>query len=256
MRVVEFTYQKNARDIGGMVSSNGKKVKTGLIFRGGSLAHVSSSDIEKIKSLGITDIVDFRGKEEFEHKPDYKFENVEFHNFPTMKMKEDDKNIQHEDSNLLFFLNDTSQAAQHMMNLYSDSVISDIGKVAYRNFFNLLMQNNKVIYFHCSQGKDRAGLAAYLLEIALGIDPISAREDYLYSNVAMEAKIVQLKNMVKDKKFYNREYEIAMDHVFTARNEYLDQAINSIEKNFGSILNYLEKELGVDIKHLREKYLD
>ena len=38
--------------------------------------------------------------------------------------------------------------------------------------------------------------------------------------------------------------------------DYLNEAINSINENYGSIDNLLVNELGVDIKLLQDKYLD
>lgn len=256
MKTIEFTYQKNARDLGGLIGFGGKKVKYGHLFRSGLLAKVSQEDIDKIKQLGITDIVDFRGQKEFEYRPDYHFEGVRFHNFPTMAMKEDENHKENEDSNLLYFMNGSTEGKKHMMQLYRDSVSSDNGKEAYKNFFRLLQSNNGAILFHCSQGKDRAGLGAYFLEIALGVDEKTARDDYLRSNVAMELKIEQLKEMVKDKPYYTKEYEKALEDVFSARSEYLDEAIRTILENHKSVEEYLKKDLEVDLDLIRKKYLE
>ena len=64
-----------------------------------------------------------------------------------------------------------------------------------------------MFYFHCSQGKDRAGLAAYFLEIALGVSKEDALNDYFLTNEAMEIRIKNLKEQVKNEHFYNKKYE-------------------------------------------------
>lgn len=255
MRVIELTFQKNARDLGGLTGYDGKKVKNNLIFRGGSLTHVSDEDVKKIRTLGITNIVDFRGPNEFSHKPDYPFENIKVSNFPTMTMKEDHANENHDDSNLLYFLDGSTDGNFHMKKLYKDSVSSKQGIKAYRQFFKMLNGKN-VVYFHCSQGKDRAGLAAYLVEKALGVSDEEAKKDYLFSNVAMNLKINHLIDLVKDKEFYSDEYRIALIDVFSAKLEYLDEAINEIKKSYKSIEEYVEKELGVDLDLFRKNYLE
>ena len=65
MRVYELSKQKNIRDLGGLVGFQGKTIKYGRLFRGGALNNVSEEDVEILKSLKFTDIVDFRSKEEF-----------------------------------------------------------------------------------------------------------------------------------------------------------------------------------------------
>ena len=85
MRIIPLRYQKNVRDIGGMVGFNGRKIKEGRIYRGGFLGRVNDDDIVTIDSLHLTDIADFRGTHEFAHRPDHRFNGVTYHNFPTME---------------------------------------------------------------------------------------------------------------------------------------------------------------------------
>ena len=258
MRKIELSYQKNARDLGGLVGFNGLKVKEGRIYRGGFLGRVSKSDIETIDSLHLTDIVDFRSDVEFEERPDYRFAGVKYHNFPTLlpneKLKE---NNDYDDSNLLWFLGESTDGYGHMLRTYKESLLTEKGQNAYRNFFKVLLEDDKrVVYFHCSQGKDRAGLAAYLLEIALGVSEEDAIEDYLRSNEAMEPRIRQYKGMMRYKPYYNNEYEKALEDVFSANKDYLFSVINEIKEQYGSVTNFVKDELNVDIDKLRSYYLD
>ena len=50
MRKIDLSYQKNVRDLGGLVAFNGKKVKEGRIYRGGFLGRVSEDDIPIVDS--------------------------------------------------------------------------------------------------------------------------------------------------------------------------------------------------------------
>ncbi len=257
MKVISLSYQKNVRDIGGMTGFQGKKVKYGRIYRGGFLGRVSAKDILTISELHLTDIIDFRGSDEFINRPDYRFEGVNYHNFTAMKndvKKEDSKS---EDSNLLWFLADEHQGYKHMYDLYPRLLLEDIGINAYTKFFNLLTsKEDGVFYFHCSQGKDRAGLAAFLLEIALGVSLEEAKEDYLFTNVAMEIKIKQLKAQLRYQPFYCKEYEKSLVEVFSADLRYLDHALEEVIKQYDSIENYLVNALHVDLNKIRELYLE
>ena len=257
MRKIDLSYQKNVRDLVGLVGYQQKKVKENRIIRGGFLGRVSPKDIEVINSLHLTDIVDFRGEDEFVNRPDYRFEGVRYHNLPAMETdvrKEDSKT---EDSNLLWFLGEEVNGYKHMFNLYPVIVTTEPGITAFKKFFELLVsKDNLTVYFHCSQGKDRAGLVAYLLEIALGVSPEVAREDYLATNEAMKIKIKQLKAQLRNELFYDSNYEKSLVDVFEAKEDYLDNALKAINEKYGSVENYLVEELEVDIEKLRALYLE
>lgn len=254
MRTYPLTYQKNIRDIGGMTGFEGKTIKYGRLFRGGALHKISDEDLEIIKSFHLTDIVDFRSDEEFTSRPDIKLDNVSYHNFPTFQEKHRDVIKKEDDGNLLWFL-DGPDGHKHIERTYAGLVSTPIGIKAYTDFFNVLSQDNKVTYFHCSQGKDRAGLAAFMVEIALGVSMEDAIEDYLYSNVAMEDRIELLLEKVKDKPFYNDTYAQALRDVFASKVEYLNQAIEVMNQS-GGIIKYMEDVLHVDIDRLRSLYLE
>lgn len=257
MRKIELSFQKNIRDLGGLVGFKGLKVKRNRLFRGGFLGKVSDEDIEIIDSLHLTDIIDFRGSYEFEKRPDYPFTGVTFHNLPSMKEDVKKEKSKSEDSNLLWFIDEGVDGYSHMYNLYPYLLLADEAIWSLRKFFELLIsKSDGVFYFHCSQGKDRAGLAAYLLEIALGVSEEDARNDYLLSNEAMKIKIETLKHDLKDKPFYNEKYEKDLVDVFSTNLEYLNHALTAVRDVYGSIEKYLLNELHVDIKALRALYLE
>ena len=257
MRKIRLSFQKNIRDLGGLVGYNGMKVKYRLIYRGGFLGKVSDKDIKTIESLHLTDVIDFRGSHEFNHRPDYRFTGVTYHNIPSMKEDVTKEKSKSEDSNLLWFLGDNTDGFKHMYELYPELVLEEVGIKAMRKFFRILTGNpGHVFYFHCSQGKDRAGLAAYLLEIALGVSPEDAKEDYLLSNEAMKIRTKYHIEELCGKDFYNETYEKALYDVFSAKEEYLDHALEGINRKYGSVENYLINELHVDIPKLRALYLE
>ncbi len=102
MKRYELSFQKNIRDLGGLKTVDGRFLKEGRLFRGGALARVNEDDVKVIDSFHLTDIVDFRGEEEFLHRPDHIFDGVEYHNFPIIEEKVKDPK-QNDDGNLLWF---------------------------------------------------------------------------------------------------------------------------------------------------------
>lgn len=257
MKKIILSFQKNIRDLGGLVGYKNKKVKYGRLYRGGFLGQINAKDAEILNSLHLTDVIDFRGDEEFVNRPDYRLDGVTYHNYPAMRhdiKKEDSKTA---DSNLLWFLGDNTDGFKHMYDLYPDILLAPAGVKAFREFFSLLLsKEDGVFYFHCSQGKDRAGLAAYLLETVLGVSEEDKRKDYFLTNKAMDIRIKHLIKQLHTEPFYNETYEKALRAVFYAKEEYLNHALEVVNARFGSLESYLVNELHVDIDKIRELYLE
>ena len=257
MRVYELSKQKNIRDLGGLIGYQGKRIKYGRLFRGGALDKVSDEDVEILKTMHITDIVDFRSKDEFVYRPDYKLENVRYHNFTTFEHEHKKEDIQHDDGNLLWFMNQGDTGFKHLLRTYQDLVESEEGQMAFSNLFKVIMSgDNNIVYYHCSQGKDRVGVASYLIESALGVSEEDKVEDYLLSNVAMEKRRDRLIESVKNRPFYNEQYKKDLLEVFSAKIEYLEKAIETINSKYSGPIPYLENVLKVDVNKFREMFLE
>ena len=56
--------QPNFRDLGGYKTTDGRKIKSGLVFRSGTLSRITDSDEAKLKILGIKKVVNFLTDEE------------------------------------------------------------------------------------------------------------------------------------------------------------------------------------------------
>ena len=62
--------------------------------------------------------------------------------------------------------------------------------------------------------------------------------------------------MVKDKPFYNPMYHQSLLDVFSAKKEYLYEAIDLLNNKYGGVISYLENVLNVDIKAFQKLYLE
>ena len=50
----------------------------------------------------------------------------------------------------------------------------------------MLLRNDGYVYFHCTAGKDRTGVAGFLIMIALGMSEEDAIQEYLLSNIYLK----------------------------------------------------------------------
>ena len=256
MKVINLEKTFNTRDLSFFTTSEGRKIKENRLIRSGHLHTISENDIETLKNHNLKIVVDFRSEHEFVIRGDKKIEGVTYLNFPALPKKELASKGSNTDSNLLDLVNNESGGKRMLMETYRNLFLTKEGIEAYKNFFKVLVENKDgAVLWHCSQGKDRAGMAAYLLGYALGISEEDLIKDYLYTNIAMEKTIARLTPVVLN--LSNNDYSLLdpLKDVFTAQLDYLNAALETINQTYGSIDNYLENILEVDIQKLRENYL-
>jgi hypothetical protein len=90
-----FDSLSNARDLGGYVNMQGRKVKTGYIYRSATVAGASIADIEKLVELQVKLIIDLRTEEEVQevYMPEYIAQNF--------KIEETNWMIEEQDQSML-----------------------------------------------------------------------------------------------------------------------------------------------------------
>jgi protein-tyrosine phosphatase len=116
----------------------------------------------------------------------------------------------------------------------------------YKAFFQLLMdEKNTPLLFHCSAGKDRTGFGAALFLASLGVDKETIIQDYLLSKKYIEEKYSGFvaKNPV-------------LEPLMTVKREYIEAALDLIDKEYGGMGNYLSHYLEVDTLKMRKIYTE
>ena len=258
MEIINLDYTFNTRDLCDIKTTDGLYIKKNRLIRSGSLHRLSAKDIETLKNKELKVVVDFRNEEEFVKRPDIRIDNVKYINAPTFSKNGVSKKekISHADANLLYLVDKENGGKKLLMNTYKDLFTTEKGINAYKEFFKIIQENKDgAVLWHCSQGKDRAGMASYLLLYALGVSEEDCIKDYLQTNVAMEKKIKELTPVIL--RISNNETELLplLREVFSADIEYVQEAIKVIIKTYGSIDNLLTNVLEVDIEQLRNNYL-
>ena len=120
------------------------------------------------------------------------------------------------------------------------------------------MKGNVPLLFHCSAGKDRTGVAAMLILLALGVDEKTVVEDYVLTN-EYRASIIEgklkghpiLKRISPAAKIM-RATEGVLEH-------FGERVLSEIIQEYGSYEAFFEQDLGLDaeaISALRDRYLE
>ena len=240
---VPFEKAYNFRDLGGYQTLDGLQVKRGVLFRADSLAFLSSGDLQLLTSLDLRKIVDFRSQQEQLKHPD---KLPDDHGIVVQSLAIS-PNPQRPDQQHVNQVEEID-LRQFVLDLYR-RFPTDYA-VQYRTFIQQLADpDNLPLLFHCAAGNDRAGFAASLVLLALGVPEENVVDDYLLSN-NLPAAVVEQKSAA-----YAKEFGISqekMKSVMVVQEEFLQTAFATIRERYGSIDNYLVKELGVT-EQVRQK---
>ena len=249
IRMIKLSGAVNFRDIGGYATKNGKKVKWGKIFRSAEINNLTGEDLLKLEHLAINYVFDFRGPAEFNAAPDKLPPHATRISLPFGSENTGDR------MKMMKSMREANSGDSIMFPYYAN--IEPFTK-RYRPVFESLIKNNgdSAILFHCTAGKDRTGIAAALILSALGVDEKIIMEDYLASNYYRKSDYERMKKLLVDS--YQMKEEVVSD-VLGVKAAYLQATFNAIKMQYGSIDNYLKREMGVDAKSqtaLQKKYCE
>lgn len=259
--------QPNFRDLGGYETSDGRKLRAGLVFRSGELPRTTDADLETLKELGVRTVVNFLTEGEIEYRgPDRLPEGVmeislpitgEVNGIPDAanKLVEARKN------------GDFRNFPPEFNLLVHEELVGGVADAQYSALFDVLSDPaNYPVVFHCSHGIHRTGTAAALVLTALGVPWETVREDYLLSN---ETRADEVKPRMEELNALATEIEMtpeeraenaaAIEAFYVLEPEYIDASRSEAEARFGTVDSYIAQGLNqsqVDLDNLRALLLE
>jgi len=237
--------QPNFRDIGGIETSDGHTVKSGLIFRSGDLSTLSEKDIRILEEMGLATIIDFRSPREIDECPDKRISTVkEIIHLPIHDSARDlaEKYFENEDAIGLENL---------LIGDYRRMVKGYICE--FRKFFQILSFTHDLpLVFHCTAGKDRTGLASVFFLSALGVGFSEIWKNYIDSNLYAQSTTDRIIREITDQ---GKNGEI-LRPLFEVRERYLKAALEQIDISYHGMEAFLKTTLNVDSSLLRLRFLD
>ncbi len=236
----------NLRDAGGHRTVDGRRVRSGVLYRSGQLDHSGDEAMAALQSLGLGVVFDLRTEVERAALPDVVPTGVEVQHLDVLAGATSSVATHLED---LFSDPAAAEAVlrsgditQHYLSTYRDLVTLESARASYRRMFAALAARNDVALFHCTAGKDRTGWAAAVLLSLLGVDDTTVTEDYLLSSAPVVASF---------QPYIDRFAEAGgnpdlLVPVFCVEPAYLDAARDQVHIVFGSIEGYFRDGLGLD----------
>ncbi len=146
-----------------------------------------------------------------------------------------------------------------LSDMYVDIADSAHSQQGYRQFFDVLLNNKdgKAVLWHCTAGKDRAGLGAVLVLSALGVDRETALEDFDLTNAFNEQSIDAMVQVAQAQGYSDDDIQAVRDLAGVNR-AYMEKALDHIDATYGSMHDYLVNQIGLtedEIAQLQEMYL-
>ncbi|MFJ9412738.1 MULTISPECIES: tyrosine-protein phosphatase [unclassified Streptomyces] len=239
----ELAEVRNFRDVGGLPTVDGRRVRQGRLFRSGHLAHATEADAAFLAGLGLHTVFDFRNAADIKLEgPDVALPGVRNVNIPLTDPADGaefwsmvrDGHLEQ----LRGMLGD-GKAAARMTATYRHIITTRTED--HSRVLHALAEDSVPALMHCAAGKDRAGLSVAVTLLAVGVEPDAIEADYLKSNdphrrykirrsdnsaVGMSAEVMEL-----------------LSPLFGAHTDYLTAAFDTIEKTWGSTETYLTEGL-------------
>lgn len=255
---INLTNAFNVRDLGGYSTTNSAVIKKYRLIRGSYLSSLDFADQQKLYNYGVRIIIDLRTPREIQKYPDHFNPSTKYIKIPVLSAEMGDSVVR----KLVFQGKFPNRDAgyQHMLRLYCQLIVNPEAQQAYRHFLHTLAQVGEIggILFHCSTGKDRTGIAAFIILRLLGVDPAVICQDYLLTNQLSALRINKRMNEARQVSA-DPAYLKSIFDISTVQPVYYQFAEAVIKYLYGGFDNYLHKQLGVSnalVAKLQKLFLD
>lgn len=255
----ELTGVRNFRDVGGLPTADGRRVRSGVLFRSGHLAHATDQDTAFLASLGLHTVFDFRNAADKKLEgPDVELPGVRNVNLPLSDPADGAefwKMVRDGDLDQLRAVLADGKAEERMLTSYRRIVKERTAE--HSQVLHALAEDSVPVLMHCAAGKDRAGISVAVTLLAVGVEREAVVADYLESNA--RHRRYRVRRGGSPDTAYTPEVMELLSPLFDARAEYLAAAFASFEETWGGVDAYLEQGLGLTPRtreRLRERLLD
>ena len=287
----------NAWQLGGYVTEDGRKVRENVLMRSGNLKDATEEDIKKLsEDYHVTTIVDFRDPGEIEMKPDQEVPGAENINISladsegggieafiammaaAMGLSSDEAGSDEtgsdeagsseagsdETGSSEAGSSEAGEIRQPVIraqpDIYTRMFVKESTLTGFREFIDLLLEQDEdsVVLYHCSSGKDRTGTATLILLTLLGVDKETVLEDFAMTNIFMADEIESAVEEARKTTDDEEELRLVASDAGVSI-EYMEMAFEQGEEECGNMLDYIKQQFHVtdeEIARLRELYLE
>jgi protein-tyrosine phosphatase len=213
----------NFRDVGGLRTRDGAKVRPGVLLRSAQLSGLDATGHSILRELGVTDVHDLRGLREIDH--------IGHDNLPDgvrLSITPFDSRMGEAPPHDA----QTGSALAHMLEVYRMFPALPEAHLAIVAIAESVARGEGAVLVHCAAGKDRTGWAIATVLRAVEVTEEDVLADFLLSNDAVPSLRAMLStNLAAD-------HELS-DDLLGVREEYLGIAVESVRERHGEFEAYL-----------------
>lgn len=248
-KTIQFTGIHNFRDMGGVPTKDGKRVKRNLLYRSGQLSTATPEDIAQLKNLHLTTILDYRDESEANAQPDPQIEGTQNIRIGALKTK---SAIRVDEMQRLAMNGEFEKILEDYQSMY---VVMPFQNPAYQKLVELLLTSKGPILHHCTAGKDRTGIGALIIYLLLGVSEEEIMKDYLLTNEENRKNppkwLLYLQEKFKD--------DALLKKFAGVQEDLLKKVFATIKDKYGNYEEYFAKEFNIgpkEIEQIRAYYLE
>lgn len=233
----------NFRDLGGYQTADGRTVRWGQFYRSDDLGSLTDGDVEKLSSLGLKLVCDFRSAHEKEEEPD----RLPAENPPAvLDVGIGADSFMVKDLRERIGKGDLEGLDLRSMMIEGNRQFATTFAPQYAAMFERIVQpENRPALVHCTAGKDRAGFASAMILSVLGVPRETVMEDFLLTNVYTKRATDRQLMMIEVFSLFRTDAEL-LRPLFGVEPAYLEAAFEAIEQNWGDFETYRREALGLD----------
>ncbi len=127
-----------------------------------------------------------------------------------------------------------------MEEVYERMMLDEQSQRGFAQFFDdVLAAGEDAVLWHCTIGKDRAGLAAALLLHALGVKREAVEQDYLATNKYVQSETQNIMDALSSRSVWATSWDKSIHVINSADPRFLHAALDAVEKQYGSLDAYV-----------------
>lgn len=232
----------NARDLGGLPTDDGRRVRRGVLIRSAELDKLTDRGLAALRDQHcVATILDLRSTRERTKRPPANG----LHSGLTLVHY--DYATSSADMERLWAKGEVIHAEVHAMMLDIYRRLPWEQAEGFRLLFELVETGRMPILFHCAAGKDRTGVAAALLLSALGVTRDAIYDDFLMSERCFEANRARFAGNGADALLLRAEWE----PILRTDRAYLDAMFAAFDAR-GGVEFYFAGTLGFDASRIEQ----
>jgi protein-tyrosine phosphatase len=250
-KLIALQGQPNFRDLGGLVTADGRVIKPGVIYRSGELSNLSNDDVSKLERLGIKTVIDFRSDQELQSRGPDRLPSGAVHHHVAIDFGDLSEVIWRG-----FSEGDFSGIPKDMLTQLNKHNFMCSTEQYATLLKTIISHDGLPLVFHCTHGKDRAGIAAAILLLDLGIPKVDVIKNYLASNTyRAEAnrqmlEDLRLKQAEKHGVLPTQIDTSPLEVIYYLKASYFEEAFKLLIEEYQNFNNYLTQGLGLHLDEL------